>query len=304
MKYFVMITYFRRSIRDKELKRLDKFSVGCWINVVNPNKSELKFLEKTFNLDKANLDAGLDLHETPRIDIVDGKVYLFIKDITSNKELETLLVIISDDFILTMSRNESEVINKIISGKIEIYTTQKLKSLIKILSQLNKSFEKATLEVVKEVRSRRKNINELSDKDVTALLENEEILNNFIYYYYHMLILYNRILKRIKFYEEDKEIIEDLVVEANEGFNLCKSSLKTISNIRDHYMILLSNKLNRVITVLTLVTIFISIPAAISGIYGMNVALPLQHNPLVFWYIIGLIIIIWLVFYAYLKKMM
>ena len=297
-----MITYFKRAVKDELLKQLNKFSVGCLINVVNPSKEEIKFLEEEFNLDKQDIIAGLDTNETPRIDIVNGTIYLFVKDIAPNKELETLLIVIANNFVLTLSRVETNVVKKIVDGKIKIYTTQKLKSLIKILSQLNKSFEKTTLGVVREVRLRRKNIRKLSDKDVTALVEYEEILNNFIYYYYHMLIIYNRLLKRIKFYEKDKEIIEDLVVEANEGFNLCKSSLKTISNIRDHYMILLSNKLNRVLTVLTLVTIFISIPAAISGIYGMNILLPLQHNPFAFVYIMFLIVIIWIVFYAYFKR--
>ena len=299
-----MITYYKRAVKDEFLKQLDDFSVGCWINVVNPSKKELKFLEERFKLDKQNLSAGLDPNETPRVDIVEKEIYIFVKDIAQNKELITLLIVVANDFVLTLSCEETNVVKKIINNNLKVYTTQKLKSLIKILSQLNKSFEKATLEVVREVRSRRKNIKDLSEKDVTALLENEEILNNFIYYYYHMLILYNRMLKRIKFYEKDKEIIEDLVVEANEGFNLCKSSLKTISNIRDHYMILLSNKLNRVITVLTLVTIFISIPAAISGIYGMNIALPFQHSPFAFWYIILIIIFIWVAFYWYLKKRM
>jgi len=297
-----VITYFKRAVKDELLKQLNKFSVGCLINVVNPSKEEIKFLEEEFNLDKQDIIAGLDTNETPRIDIVNGTIYLFVKDIAPNKELETLLIVIANNFVLTLSRVETNVVKKIVDGKIKIYTTQKLKSLIKILSQLNKSFEKTTLGVVREVRLRRKNIRKLSDKDVTALVEYEEILNNFIYYYYHMLIIYNRLLKRIKFYEKDKEIIEDLVVEANEGFNLCKSSLKTISNIRDHYMILLSNKLNRVLTVLTLVTIFISIPAAISGIYGMNILLPLQHNPFAFVYIMFLIVIIWIVFYAYFKR--
>ena len=297
-----MITYFKRTIKDKSLNELDKFSVGCWINVTSPTKDEMEFLVEKFKLDKQNLIAGLDINETPRIDIVDKKIYLFVKDIASDKELETILIIVSNDFVLTLSKNETRVLRKIIDNKIKIYTTQKLKSLIKILSQMNKSFEKETLEIVRDVRLRRKNIRRLRDKDVTMLLEYEEILNNFIYYYYHMLILYNRMLKKIKFYEKDKEIIEDLIVEANEGFNLCKSSLKTISNIRDHYMILLSNKLNRILTILTIVTIFISIPAAISGIYGMNILLPLQHNPNVFWYILGTIGVIWILFYIYLKK--
>ncbi len=299
-----MITYFKRTIKEKEMHKLEKFSVGSWINVVNPTKEEIDLLVREFGLDKQNLLAGLDQNETPRIDIVNKDVYLFVKGLAPTKELTTFLIIISKNFILTLSKENIDVIDSILCGKIEFHTTQKLKSLIQILSQLNKGFERATLGIVKAVRSRRKKINELSEKDVNLLLEYEEILNSFVYYYYHILILYNRMLKRIKFYEEDREIIEDLIIEANEGFNLCKSSLKTISNIRDHYMILLSNKLNRILTILTLVTIFISIPAAISGIYGMNVKLPFQENPLAFVYILVMIIIIWVLFYVYLKKKM
>ena len=117
-----------------------------------------------------------------------------------------------------------------------------------------------------------------------------------------MRLIYERIMKKAKFFEADKEIIEDLMVEANQGFDLCKSSLKTISNIRDYYLVILSNKLNRIITVLTIFTILISIPAAISGIYGMNIALPLQKNPLAFSYIILLMVLIWMGMLFYFKK--
>jgi len=297
-----MITYYKRTVKDEILLKLAEYKIGCWINVINPDSNEIDYLVKKFELDKQNLIAGLDENEMPRIEIAEKKIYIFVKGLSPENELKTFLIVISKDFILTLSKEKLKVIEKIINGEITIYTTQKLKSLIKILSHLNKEFENATLKIVKEVRSRRKKIRELRESDVNLLLEYEETLNNFVHYFYHILILYNRMLKRIKFYEEDKEIIEDLIIEANEEFNLCKSSLKTISNIRNHYMILLSNKLNRVITILTLVTIFISIPAAISGIYGMNIKLPLQNNPFAFYYIIFLNILIWIGFVAYLIK--
>jgi len=100
----------------------------------------------------------------------------------------------------------------------------------------------------------------------------------------------------------DKAIIEDLTTEAKQGLNLCRSSLKNISNIRKYYDISLSSKLNRIITVLTVFTIIISIPAAISGVYGMNVLLPLQENRFAFYIILGPTAFICLLFIWYLKK--
>ena len=134
------------------------------------------------------------------------------------------------------------------------------------------------------------------------MLEQEDTLNDFVSSYYYINLLYERIIRKIKFFEQDKEILEDLIVEANQGFNLCKSSLKTISNIRSYYDILLSNKLNNIITILTIFTILISFPAAISGIYGMNIILPLQKNPFTFRYILIFVGIVWMGFILYLKK--
>ena len=127
-------------------------------------------------------------------------------------------------------------------------------------------------------------------------------MNNLVSSYYHMNLLYERIVKKIDFFEQDKEIIEDLITESDQGFNLCKSSLRNISNIREYYDISLSNRLNRIITILTIFTIIVSIPAAISGIYGMNVLLPFQTKPWAFYLISGIIVMICLGLFYYLKK--
>ena len=57
-----------------------------------------------------------------------------------------------------------------------------------------------------------------------------------------------------------------------------KQTLKTISNMRGYYSTKLSNDLNKTVTVLTLVTIFLSIPTLISSVYGMNIPLPMQGS--------------------------
>ena len=102
--------------------------------------------------------------------------------------------------------------------------------------------------------------------------------------------------------DEDKEQMEDLKIEARQGLDLCRASLKKISNLRNHLEITISNKLNKLITALTIFTILISVPAAISGIYGMNIALPIQNNPVVFYYILASIVVLWTGFLLYLKK--
>jgi len=300
-----MITYYKKTVQDKVIKKLPKFKVGSWINVVSPTKKEIDFLVKKFKLDKRNLASGIDQNEIPRIDSVDGIQYIFTNILfnVDDRLVGTYLIVVGKSFILTLSEKQPNFVDKILESEVDFSTTQKLKCLIKLFSLINEDFEKTTISIVKAVQARKRlSIDEMREKDLKLLLEQEDILNDFVSSYYYINLLYDRVIRKIDFFEQDKEILEDLVVEANQGFNLCKSSLKTISNIRNYYVILLSNKLNKIINVLTVFTILISFPSAISGIYGMNVALPLQQDPFVFYYIVGFVGLLWVAFVFYLKK--
>lgn len=300
-----MIKYFKRTVQQKSIKAIPTFQIGCWIDVIDPTKKEIDYLVKKFKLDERNLKSGLDPNEIPRLDFVGKTIYIFINVFLSAERhrVGTYLMVIGNNFILTLSRSEPDFIQKVLSGEVRFITTQKLKCLINLFSLINESFEETTIDIIKAVQAKKSlSIRELKEAELNTLLEQEDILNDFVSSYYYINLLYERVIRRIKFFEQDKEILEDLIVEGNQGFNLCKSSLKTISNIRGYYDILLSNKLNNIITILTIFTILVSFPAAISGIYGMNVALPLQENPLVFYYIIILVVAIWVGFILYLKK--
>lgn len=299
-----MIKYYKRTVRDRAVRSISRVGVGCWINVIDPSLEELNFLVKEFKLNRKNLESGLDQNELPRIDTVKKNTYVFAKHISSRaeNEIETYLIVVTKDFVLTLSKSRPCFLEEIFNGKIKFITTQKLKCIISIFSAINTSFERLTYTVVKKVKSERKSSTALSEKDLYVLLKQEEILNSLVSSYYYMNLLYDRMVKKVKFFEQDRAIIEDLTTEAKQGLNLCRSSLKNISNIRKYYDISLSSKLNRIITVLTVFTIIISIPAAISGIYGMNVFLPLQESHFAFYIILGFTTFICLALFWYLKK--
>jgi len=299
-----MISFYKRTIKEKELKKINNFEKGCWINIIDPTKKELDYLIEEFDLDEQNLLSGLDPNEIPRVEFDDKTVYVIITIISpaNKEEVHTCLIIITNDFILTLCRNKPEFMNDIIEGRTEFITTQKLKCLLTLLSKINKEFEKETNSIVKLVSSKKKSIGGLNEKDMNILLQQENILNSFVSAYYHTNLLYDRIIKNIRFYEQDKDIIEDLIIEAKQGLDLCQLSLKTITNIRNHLEISLSTKLNKVITLLTTLTIFISVPAAVSGLYGMNIVLPFQEHNYIFYLVLLTIIMIWIGLLLYFRK--
>ena len=68
----------------------------------------------------------------------------------------------------------------------------------------------------------------------------------------------------------------------NETLNLCKQTLLVLSNMRVYYSTKISHDLNKTVTLLTMATIFLSVPTLIAAIYGMNIKLPYQDSSYIF----------------------
>ena len=116
--------------------------------------------------------------------------------------------------------------------------------------------------------------------------------------------MHNQILKlkSLKFKENQKDFIENLIIDLNQTFRTCKSALKTISNMRNYYSTTVSNNINEAITVLTIFAVFLTVPAIFSSIYGMNIALPFQNNPNVIWFLLCSVVFIWVIVFILLKR--
>jgi len=298
-----MITYYKRTLGGKKLRKIEEYEVGCWIHVVNPDSLELTDLSEKYKLNIELLEEGLDENELPRIDIEEGLTYIFVKTIFKEKNtLGTLLVVMGKEFFLTLGKDEPHSIKNILEGKVEFITTQKLKSLLTVLSLINDNFEDIVNKIVKNVHKSKGAAENMKEEDLENLLHEEDFLNNIVSSYAYTSLLYSKMIKKLKFFEEDKEFIQDLMVESDQGLNLCRNALKTISNIRHYYSIILSNRLNRTIKILTMFTILISITSAVSSMYGMNIKLPFQEHELAFLFVILIIIMIMSGFIVYFRK--
>lgn len=298
-----MIEYYKKTISENNLNELDDFRVGSLINVTKPTTDELEFLSDKFDLDIELLEEGLDKNELPRFIQENGKSYIYVKTPTYNElEINTLLIVIGKNFFMMLSEVEFPTLKKIIQNKLDITTTQKLKSLIKILSHINDELEQGITKLLKQVQSQKSINNEFKDKDLKLLLHIEDYLNLLVSNYNYTAILYSKLSKRLNFFEDDKKDLEDLVVESEEGLHICRTALKTISNITNYYSISLSSRLNKTIKLLTILTIAINIPAVIGSIYGMNVNLPMQNNPFAFYYILLIIIGFVIFFLLFIRK--
>lgn len=80
--------------------------------------------------------------------------------------------------------------------------------------------------------------------------------------------------KQIQLYEEDEDLLEDVMIEIHQAIEMCNIYSNTMAGTMDTFASIISNNMNIVMNKLTVITIVMAIPNIIFGFYGMNVRLP------------------------------
>jgi magnesium transporter len=288
-----MINYYYRSLQDSQISKLDKFRTGSLVYVESPSKDELEFLSERFKLDADLLRDGLDPDEIPRIEVEDDIVYVYMRYPYRRGdavETDSVLLTVGSNFVASVSRHALPNLDRLLASST-LVTTQRAKLLLVLLWHLVMSYEHNLKFLDRRIRGVRAKLNvaNISNRDFIEFVVIEEALNS----YQSELVPANVLLQALlsgryslKFYEEDEDLIEDLVQTSRQLIESSRSSLLTIVNIRDAYSNIMSNNLNRRVGILTSLTVVLTIPTIIFSLFGINVPIPGQHSAAAFWVII------------------
>lgn len=100
----------------------------------------------------------------------------------------------------------------------------------------------------------------------------------------------------------EKELLRDVLVEFKQAHSSAETLLKVASELGNMFSSIVSNNQNNVMKVLTSITIVLTVPTIVGGIYGMNVALPFAESPFAFWFVSLLILLLSVIIIWQLKK--
>ena len=155
---------------------------------------------------------------------------------------------------------------------------------------------------------------ENKEKDLIKSTSNKELLNlmhiqkSLVYFVTSLkanAIILEKLSKGnvLNLYEEDEDLLEDAIIENNQGIETANIYREIISSMSDTYATIISNNLNTVMKFLAGITIVLSIPTIIASFMGMNVDLGLlNNNPFAFLIILLISIVISLIIAFVLKK--
>ncbi len=303
-----MVINYYRNIKDRRIIETNLPKVGSWIHLQSPTQEELETLAKNYRLELDLLIDGVDLYEVPRLEIVRKTAYIFTRYPRTDKDqivTMPVLFVVAERFIATICIGEADFLEVFTRMKKPLITTQTNKALLEFLFEINHSYNAYLTKMNKQIRAFEVRLQKIKNNDIVRFVEFEGVLNDFR----PALIRTNGILESLTsgryltFRENDRDLIEDIMLSNRQLIEQTDDSIRTLKNIREAYTTIMTNNLNQVIKLLTSLTVIFTIPTMVASLYGMNVHLPFESHPLAFVFVVGIIAVLTgITFYLFIKK--
>lgn len=307
-----MIRYYKTI--NQNLERLDEFEPSCWINLTEPTSNEIEDISKLLEIEADVVGAALDNEESSRVEYDDDYTLILI-DIpfdmsdaqSSNYMTVPIGIILAKDCIITICSRQTRIINDFIVGHVkDFYTYMKTRFILQILYR-NATFYLLYLRRINNTTNliEQEIHNSMKNRELLQLLQLEKSLVYFSTSLTANEATLDRLLKLniIKHYQEDQDLLEDVIIENKQALQMSKMYGDILSRIMDAFSAIISNNQNNVMTYLTVVTIVMAVPTIISGLFGMNVGgIPFASHPYGFLIVNVITILICILSTAYLIR--
>lgn len=287
---------YRKTIHDSTWKEIQVPVVGCWQFYVAPTEEELTEVSQVSKVPLDTIRESFDdPFEFPRIEREGGAVVLVFRVPTREQgtlTTEPAVFIITDSTIISLIRAEHQFTNQLLNDR-HLVSTQKTNFILQVLLQVVKRYEFYLRDVNKHVLGKKASITRLTDADILSLVETEETLTNFNSALVPLITVLQNISngKVIQLFENDRELVDELLNSGHQILEWCKVNIKSAVNIREAHSTILTNSLNRTIKFLSSMTIIVTIPNILAGLFGMNVVLPFQDHPHAFLFVLGWVVL-------------
>ncbi len=259
----------------------------CWVNLYSPTEAEISRVETELNIPQEFLRYPLDEEERPRIDYDDDtNTVLVIVDIPYTiRENESVIyettplgILITDKNIVTVSLRQTSILDHFIENRIkDLFIPYRTRFTIQILYAVAREYLRLLRFIDKTL--------EVSENELEKAVSNKELykrleLSKSLVYFSSSLKSNEAVLEKlmrgriIKLYEEDEDLLEDVVIEYKQAHEMSDVYANIVSTTTDAYASIISNNMNDIMKVLAAATIVLTIPDLIGCFFGQNFPMP------------------------------
>jgi magnesium transporter len=292
-----MVQYFK--VQEQRFVPAMALNEAFWIHMDNPGTEEIKQLIERFNLEEDYITDLQDADENSRMEYDEGAVLIILrvplyyrhKSSTIPFATAPLGIIAVQDKLITVSFFKTEVLTQYLEGKHKPFNITQQSFLLQIAFRTSTYY----LKFLKEIIRRSNNIEtelyqSMRNKEIIRLLRLEKSLVYFSTSLQSNEIILER-MQRSRWLNQDpdaEDMVEDVIIENRQAIEMTNVHSSILSNIMDAFASIISNNLNMRMKFLTSVSIILMLPTLVASIWGMNVALPLQHNKYAFLILMGI----------------
>jgi magnesium transporter len=289
-----VIQYFKNI--NNQTVEIDKPESGTWVNVTPPLKQE-EFSELSDNLEIPIdfLTDSLDIDERSRFEEDDNVKLIVIKTPTENNSFNEsdayyitipICIILTHNQIVTVNSFDNPAINKFLDTFRNRAADKKNMMVLKIFEKITQAF----MQYLKEINLRRNAMEQrlYASSRNEELLELMKIQKSLVYFVTalksnEMLMMKLSRSNFLTLHEEEKEFLEDLIVDTSQALEMANIYTNILSSTLDAFASIIANNQNQVLKRLAVITIVLTFPVLIASLFGMNVPSGFEHSRYAFY---------------------
>jgi len=289
-----MIQFFKNI--NHQTVEVDHPDDSVWVNILPPLKQqEFTNLSDQLDIPLDYLTDSLDIDERARFEEYDNVKLIVIKTPTENNSFNEsdayyitipICIILTHNQIVTVNSFENGAIKKFLNTFQNRHHDKKNMMVLKVFEKITQTY----MEYLKEINQRRN----LMEQKLYASNRNEELLElmriqkSMVYFITalrtnEMLLLKLARTNFLGLTDEEKEFLDDLAVDMSQALEMANIYTNILSSTLDAFASIINNNMNLVLKRLTSITIILSLPALVTGIYGMNVPIPYADSHYAFY---------------------
>lgn len=276
------------------LSQRESMEPDIWIDLLSPNMNELTEVADYYDIDIADLRAALDEEESSRVQVEDGYTLILVdipfEEMRNEQRAYTTIplgILLVQDAIITVCSDDTVILNYFSNNRMRGFSTKKKMRFVYQILLRTANMYQALLRAIDKKRSeveKRVGTETTEDKDLINL---HELETNLVYFATSLSankVVLERLTRyeRIEQYPEDKELLDDVIIENRQAIEMTNIYRDIIHGSRELVSTIINNRMNNIMKFLASITLVMAIPTIISGIYGMNVSgewMPLATAP-------------------------
>ena len=301
-----MIQYFKNI--SHQTVQIDKPEEGAWVNVLPPLKQE-EFYELSTLLDIPIdfLTDSLDIDERSRFEEEDNVRLIVIKTPTENNSFNDsdayyitipICIILTHNHIVTVNSFENPAIKKFLNTFQNRSPDKRNMMVLKVFEKIVQNF----MEHLKEINQRRNAFEQrlyVASKN-EHLLQLMRIQKSLVYFLTalrsnEMLLMKLERTNFLLLNEEEKEFLNDLIVDNSQALEMANIYANILSSTLDAFASIIANNQNEVLKRLAVITVVLTFPVLIASIFGMNVPSGFEESSYAFYIVVFLSLLIALI---------